>query len=90
MHDTYLTDILKEKIGSNHPQLARLTELFAEYIVVRTIEDMSEQSIELVENSLHQNVGTTSESTLDLLLKIYPESKENIANYINDFMEKYV
>lgn len=90
MLETNLTKILGEKIGANHPQLAELSSLLSEYIVVRTLEDMPESFVEQFESDLKKNVGTKVDSILELLLSTYPESKENIAIYINDFMEKYV
>lgn len=90
MYNKLLSDILEEKIGVNHPQLAEITALLSEYIIVRTVEDMPEYFVEQFESNLKQDIGTKVESTLELLLNVYPESKKNISTYINDFMEKYV
>jgi len=89
MSHKYLTKILEEKIGSNHPQLAEITALLSEYIIIRTVEDMPEDFVEQFESNLKKNTGTKVESTLELLISMYPESMKKIPTYINDFMEKY-
>jgi hypothetical protein len=84
--DSPIYQKLKPQTKDEFAKVQDLEKLLVEYILVRFVEEASEEEIEKLNNSNFSNLVELSEE----LKRIFPDFQKKYTSFTSEFMEKYV